>query len=187
MERSPSWRSASQGRSRRGAGDAAYAVVAEALSLPDEEELQAAYGRLLLFGGRSQLDAAVVMLACAILRDLVREVLAARLTATGVDAAEAAARLAAATDLAALERLFAEITRRSLRDELEQRTDGDFAAAWWRLSEGLHRGTPETSPADADTAFRLVAESAAPIAELANAVVAGRKQFHPRRPRRGAA
>jgi cytochrome c553 len=164
-----------------------YAALGELLHLASDGETEAAYGRLLLFAARSPVEAAVVLLAETILRDLVCEVLAARLKAGGASEAEAAARLVPAKDLASLERLFAEITRRPLRDELEQRSDGDFAAAWWRLSERLQRGAAAITAADADTAFRLVSGSAAPIAELANAVVAGRRPFHPRRPRRGTA
>ncbi len=164
-----------------------YAALREQLQLASDAETEAAYGRLLLFSARSQLEAAVVMLADTILCDLLREVLAARLRSGGASAAEAAARLAPANDLASLERLFLEIARRPLREELEQRSDGDFAAAWWRLSERLQCGAPAISAADADTAFRLVAESAAPIAEVSNAVLTGCRPYHPRRSRRGAA
>ncbi|HZQ35290.1 MAG TPA: hypothetical protein VFD32_05120, partial [Dehalococcoidia bacterium] len=164
-----------------------YVGLRTLLQPASDAETEAAYGQLLLFSARSQLEAAVVLLADAVLRELVRELLLARLKAGGAGEAEAMARLAPAKDLASLARLFLEITRRSLREELEEHGDGDFAAAWWRLSEQLQRGTAAIAPADADTAFRLVAESAAPIADLANTVVAGRKQFHPRRPRRAAA
>ncbi len=164
-----------------------YAALRELLQPASDAETEVAYGQLLLFSARTQLETAVVMLADTILCDLLREVLAARLRSGGASATEAAARLAPANDLASLERQFLEIARRPLREELEQRSDGDFAAAWWRMRERLQWGAPAISTADADTAFRLVAESAAPIAELANAVLTGCRPFRARRPRRGAA
>ncbi|HEY7293791.1 MAG TPA: hypothetical protein VH916_02075 [Dehalococcoidia bacterium] len=158
--------------------------ITRELGLPHEAAAQAAYGQLLLFSDSVRTDGLVVLLADAVLQGLVREVLIARLLAAGLSEAAATTRLAGVQGLTALERAFAEITRRSLRGELDDAAEGPFAADWWTLHARSTAGAGQPiTAAEAETAFRLVAESAAVIAALANAVVVGQKPFHPRRAR----
>ncbi len=154
--------------------------VGQTLGIADEKEAQAAYGQLLLFSDSAPAGFVVVLLADAALRGLVREVLFARLLANGMSHEQATARLSAANDLPALERAFAEIARRPLREALERVAEGSFARDWWTLQ--ARAGEP-IGLAEAETAFRLVAESATVIAALANAVIVGQKPYHPRRVR----
>ncbi|HLZ70782.1 MAG TPA: hypothetical protein VKV26_12845 [Dehalococcoidia bacterium] len=161
--------------------------VRHCLGLADEGEVRAAYGQLLLFSDTSPTGILVVLLADAVLQGMVREVLSARLLGGGMSREQATLRLSAVSDLSSLEHAFATITRRPLRQELSRVAETSFAQDWWALHARVTAATAGTGTpiraAEAETAFRLVSESAVVISALANAVVVGKKPFHRRRPR----
>lgn len=160
--------------------DADLARVRERLRLEDADAVEGAYARLLVFSDAAYEFSAVVILGCAVLDGLLRQVLSMKLAA-GVRRREPRTPLDQLEGFDRLERTFKELTGRALAEELAHCADERFYEDWKRLNARrtafLRGDGPRFSEAEARTVFLLTLESSFAFACIHNNVTVGTKQY----------